>query len=44
VDITAEKLKNAPKLGQNEDWDWPDRARDQEVCDYRRVTYYWGAE
>jgi hypothetical protein len=44
VDTTEEQLKNAPKLGKNEDWDWSERARDQEVYDYWRVTYYWGAE
>ena len=44
VDITEEQLKNAPKPGQDDNWDWPDRARDQEVYDYPRVTYYRGAE
>ena len=44
VDITERQLKNAPKFGQNENWDWSDRAQHQEVYDYWRVTYYWGAE
>ena len=44
VDITERQLKNAPKFGQNENWDWSDRAQDQDVYDYWRVTYYWGAE
>jgi hypothetical protein len=44
VDITAERLKNAPKLSENDNWGWPDRVRDQEVYDYPRVTYYRGAE
>ncbi|MGZ5154742.1 MAG: hypothetical protein ACXWC5_32375, partial [Burkholderiales bacterium] len=38
VDITEQKLKNAPKFGQNENWDWSGRAHDQDVYDYWRVT------
>ena len=38
VDITEKQLKNAPKFGQNENWDWSDRAQDQDVYDYWRVT------
>jgi sporulation protein YlmC with PRC-barrel domain len=26
VDITEQQLKNAPKFGQNENWDWSGRA------------------
>ena len=38
VDITEQQLKNAPKFGQNENWDWSGRAHDQDVYDYWRVT------
>ena len=38
VDITERQLKNAPKFGQNENWDWSGRAHDQDVYDYWRVT------
>ena len=44
VDITEQQLRNAPKLGQNENFDPSDRARDQDIYDYWQVTYYWGAE
>ena len=38
VDITEQQLKNAPKFGQNENWDWSGRAHDQDVYAYWRVT------
>jgi hypothetical protein len=44
VDITEDRLKDAPKIGQNENWDPSDRARDENVYDYWQVTYYWSAE
>jgi hypothetical protein len=44
VDMTEKQLKDAPKLGRDDNWERLERARDQEVYDYSRVTYYRGAE
>ena len=38
VNITEAQLKNAPKLGPNENWDWSNR---QWVHDYWDVSYPW---
>jgi PRC-barrel domain len=38
VNITEAQLKNAPKLGPNENWDWSNRQR---VHDYWDVSCPW---
>jgi hypothetical protein len=44
VNFTEDELKSAPKYSQYEKWDWSDRSRSQNVCDYWGVKYYWSAE
>jgi hypothetical protein len=34
VGVTENQLKGAPKFSQSTDWNWGDRARDQEIYDY----------
>jgi hypothetical protein len=43
VNIGEQQLKGAPKFSQHENWDWSDRAREQEVADYYGVTPFWGS-
>jgi PRC-barrel domain len=33
-DVTEEQLKNAPRYAQNENWDWNDQTRTQQVDTY----------
>ena len=40
VNITADKLKGAPKYAKNQSWDW-NRANDQRVYDYYGAGPYW---
>ena len=39
--ITESQLKGAPKFNRNTDWDWSNRARDQEVYDYYRTPMWY---
>jgi len=39
--ITENQLKGAPKFNRNTDWDWSNRARDQEVYDYYRTPLWY---
>jgi hypothetical protein len=41
VNVTDAQLRSAPKYREEEDWDWSDRRRAQEVYDYYKVTPYW---
>jgi sporulation protein YlmC with PRC-barrel domain len=41
VDITEDELKNAPKIEPGENWEQTSRNRNQDVCDYWEVRYYW---
>lgn len=49
TDITQDELKNAPGVDRNStggalrgsDYNWTDRAREQELHDYYAVAYYW---
>lgn len=34
VNLTEQRLKNAPKYSQHEDWNWSDRARTDQVSHY----------
>jgi hypothetical protein len=38
VNITEAQLKNAPKFGANENWDWSNR---QSVQNYWDISYPW---
>jgi hypothetical protein len=31
-----------PTFYQDQNWDWSDRNREQELHDYYRAPYYWG--
>ena len=39
--ITETQLKGAPKYSNDNDWNWEDRKRAQQVYDYYRVPPYW---
>jgi len=41
VNVSEQRLKGAPKYGQQESWDWADRGRDRKVYDYYGATPYW---
>ena len=41
VNISDTQLKGAPNYGRDDDWDWEDRKRAQQVYDYYRVAPYW---
>ncbi len=41
VGITESQLKGAPKYNRNTDWDWSNRARDQEVYDYYHTPLWY---
>jgi PRC-barrel domain len=41
TDITEAQLKGAPAFSRSCDYDWADRAREQELHDYYGVEYYW---
>jgi hypothetical protein len=41
VNISDQQLKGAPKYANDNDWDWEDRKRAQQVFDYYRVPPYW---
>jgi PRC-barrel domain len=41
VNISDQQLKGAPSYANDNDWDWEDRKRAQQVYDYYRVPPYW---
>ena len=41
VNISDQQLTGAPKYANDNDWDWEDRKRAQQVYDYYRVPPYW---
>lgn len=41
VNISDAQLRNAPKYGQADTWDWSDRDREKKVFDYYKVPPYW---
>jgi hypothetical protein len=41
VNISDQQLKGAPGYTRDDDWDWEDRKRAQQVFDYYRVPPYW---
>jgi hypothetical protein len=41
VNISDQQLKGAPSYANDNDWDWEDRKRAQQVFDYYRVPPYW---
>ena len=41
VNISDQQLKGAPNYANDNDWDWEDRKRAQQVYDYYRVPPYW---
>jgi len=41
VGITENQLKGAPKYNRSTDWDWSNRARDQEVYDYYHTPLWY---
>jgi hypothetical protein len=41
VNISDQQLKGAPAYSNDNDWDWEDRKRAQQVYDYYRVPPYW---
>ncbi len=43
VNVGEQQLKGAPRYSKHESWDWSDRARDKQVCDYYGVLPYWGS-
>jgi len=43
TDITEDQLKGSPAFSRDRQYDWSDRKREQELHDYYRTQYYWGA-
>jgi hypothetical protein len=43
TDITETQLRGAPAFSRDRDYDWTDRAREQELHDYYGTRYYWSA-
>jgi hypothetical protein len=41
VNISDQQLKGAPNYANDNDWDWEDKKRAQQVYDYYRVPPYW---
>ena len=42
LDISDEELRRAPSFLEGEEFDWGDRAREQDVHQYYGVPPYWG--
>jgi len=42
TDITEAQLRGAPAFSRDREYDWTDRAREQELHDYYGARYYWG--
>ena len=43
TDIRESELENAPVMARQEDHDWSDRDREEELHDYYRIPPYWRA-
>jgi hypothetical protein len=41
VNLTADKLKGAPKYSKQQSWDWTNRKNDQLVYDYYGAAPFW---
>jgi sporulation protein YlmC with PRC-barrel domain len=41
TDITENQLRDAPDFYAGDEYDWPDRRREQELHDYWGAPYYW---
>jgi hypothetical protein len=41
VNLTADKLKGAPKYSKQQSWDWSNRKNDQLVYDYYGAAPFW---
>jgi hypothetical protein len=41
TDITESQLRDAPTFYRDQNWDWSDRNREQELHDHYRAPYYW---
>jgi PRC-barrel domain len=41
TDISASELQAAPAFARQEDHDWSDRDREEELHDYYRIPPYW---
>jgi len=41
ANLTADRLRGAPKYAQNSDWDWNDRQRDRQVYDYYHTPLWY---
>jgi hypothetical protein len=39
--LTADRLQGAPKYGSNRDWDWNDRARNNQIYDYYNTPLWY---
>ncbi len=42
TNITEEQLRGAPAYSRDQDTDWSDRQREQDLHDHYRAPYYWG--
>ena len=36
-----QQLRGAPAFSRDQNWDWSDRSREQELHDHYRASYYW---
>jgi hypothetical protein len=41
TDVTESQLRGAPAFSRDQNWDWSDRNREQELHDHFRAPYYW---
>jgi hypothetical protein len=41
VNLTADKLKGAPKYAKQQSWDWSNRSNDKLIYDYYGATPFW---
>jgi len=41
INLTADKLKGAPKYSKQQSWDWSNRKNDQLVYDYYGAAPFW---
>ena len=42
VNLTADKLRGAPKYGRQDTWDWNSRENDRTVSSYYNTNPFWG--
>ena len=43
INLTDEELGKAPSYAADKDFDWGNRAREEEIHDYYKARTYWGA-